>query len=173
MWYSGCKGLVQGTSPSHLPRGHLPGPSGALAGSPLLPRGRQEVERVKVQGGKTDERQGMFESSKTPSESGLFPVYGLDSSLRASALKLLFWVLPDSAQTLLLTFLGPLAGLDYNLNRRAVTNRIRCAAEGDIWSTAVGSGLKAGMAWGQVSAAVTETSTIHWKERKGNLNVNC
>nr|CAI9708290.1 unnamed protein product [Rangifer tarandus platyrhynchus] len=69
MWYSGCKGLVQGTSPSHLPRGHLPGPSGALAGSPLLPRGRQEVERVKVQGGKTDERQGMFESSKTPSES--------------------------------------------------------------------------------------------------------
>lgn len=28
---------VQGTSPSPLPRGHLPGPSGALAGSPLLP----------------------------------------------------------------------------------------------------------------------------------------
>ena len=49
------------------------------------------------------------------SPSGSFPVYRPDSSLRASslrasALKLLFWVLPDSAQTLLLTFLRPLGG---------------------------------------------------------------
>lgn len=66
---------VQGTSPSHLPHGHLPGPWGDLAGSPLLPRGRQEVERVKVQGEKTDESQRMFESSKTPvrSERGTRP----------------------------------------------------------------------------------------------------
>lgn len=44
------------------------------------------------------------------SPSGSFPVYRLDSALRASALKFLFWVLPDSAQTLLLTFLCPLGG---------------------------------------------------------------
>ena len=42
------------------------------------------------------------------SPSGSIPVYRLDSALSASALKLLFWVLPDSAQTLLLTFLRPL-----------------------------------------------------------------
>ena len=59
---------VQGTSPSHLPRGHLPGPWEDLAGSPLLHRGHQEVERVKVQGKKTDESHRMFKSSKTPSE---------------------------------------------------------------------------------------------------------
>ena len=40
--------------------------------------------------------------------SGPILVYRLDSTLSASALKLLFWVLPDSAQTLLLTFLRPL-----------------------------------------------------------------